>query len=97
MNNRQKGIYERYKNSYRRNLYDCYERFSKNKIHAYENCKRYMEKYDGYDFRIISFNSHIFTVGFKFMDNKGTEFLMYITPSKEEKFIIEEDYENERN
>ena len=90
MNKRQATIYRNYKNSFKRTLYDCYERYSRNKIHAYDRCMETMYDYKGYDLRIISHNSHIFTVGFRYENDCGTECLMYITPTKRESFKIEE-------
>lgn len=91
MNKRQLAIFNNYKNSYKRELFDCYKSYSHNKMRAYGNCINQMMKRDGYDFRIISHNSHIFTVGFKFKDETGSEKLMYISPTKMESFYIEED------
>ena len=41
-----------------------------------------MRKYDGYGFRIISYNTFMFTVGFKFLDPATEELTFaYITPT----------------
>ena len=90
MNKEQRVILERYKGSYKRDLYDCYTQYSRAKINAYESCIRLMDSYDGYDFRIISYNSHMFTAGFRFKDSGLREWFMYMTKTRREKFLIEE-------
>ena len=65
-----------------RTLDDVYKSYSAAKQNAYDYCKRLQDKYNGYDFRIISANTFIFTAGFKFVDvETGVIKFMYITPS----------------
>lgn len=75
-------VYWRYNRSDDTQLNDVYGRYSDKKARAYAYCRNLMLKYDGYDFRIISHNSFMFTCGFMFRD-PATNSLMfaYITPT----------------
>ena len=81
MTKRQRAIVNSYYDSTIRELGKCYHTFSERKLQAYKNCVHHYLEDDGQDFRIISYNIHIFTVGYT-IDN-GTK-LVYITPSKKE-------------
>ena len=74
--------YNRYILSDDTQLIDGYGRYSDKKTRAYAYCRNLMLKYDGYDFRIISYNTFMFTCGFMFR-NPATDELMfaYITPT----------------
>lgn len=86
-NKRVNGIIESYKNYAGRDLSDCYKKASVAKQRAYAYCRDKQRQYNGYDFRIISYNTFIFTVGFKFVDvETGKVMFMHITPSKDEIF-----------
>ena len=74
------SLAQNYWNSFRRCLDDCYERPSKAKLNAIIACKKYAIKYCGYDFRICTYNSQIFTCAFRFKENE-IEYLCYMTPS----------------
>lgn len=78
-----KNAIDTFKHWYRgRTLEDVYKSHSVAKQNAYDYCKRLQEKYNGYDFRIISANTFIFTAGFKFVDvETGVIKFMHITPS----------------
>ena len=78
-NKRIKSAYERHQNSHLYGLSDCYKNPSRNKFDAYLACRNLMRKYEGFDFRIISYNSMIFTVGFFGYLNNRLNFF-YITP-----------------
>jgi len=68
-----------YMNSDKTTLKDCYARPSNAKEKAYFWCKYVMVRSNGYDIRICSYNTQIFTAAFRFMEN-GIEYLAYITP-----------------
>lgn len=79
--------YNNYCNSNTEYLHQVYSRCSYEKQSAYERCLRIMREYDGYDLRITSFNTFVFTVAFRFTDS-GIEYLCYITPSHNYIFAI---------
>lgn len=58
---------------------DAYLNPSDNKYYVYEECKYLMRMYNGFDIRIISFNSFMFTVGF-FGYIKNELYFFYIKP-----------------
>lgn len=62
-------------------LTDCYKNPSSNKFIALAKCHEFMRHYDGFDLRIISFNSFVFTVGFFGYINNELNFF-YITSDK---------------
>lgn len=75
-------MYQRYNHSADTQLEDVYGRYSDKKARAYAYCRNLMSKYDGYDFRIISYNTYMFTCGFKFRDPATDELTFaYITPT----------------
>ena len=90
MNKLQKAIYESHKNSYKIDLYDCYENCSVAKRRAYSNCVLLCNELNGYDLRIVSHNKNMFTVGFKYETEDGIRMFMYITPTQKITFSIEE-------
>ena len=72
---------KKYERSTARTLSDVYKSFSDAKWFAYDYCLNLMDEYDGFDLRIISANTFIFTVGFRFIDPEtGVVKFMYITP-----------------
>ena len=81
MTKRQRAIIDSYYNSTITELGECYHKFSERKRQAYNNCIAHKRLDGGDDFRIISYNVNIFTVGYT-IDN-GTK-LVYITPTKKE-------------
>lgn len=53
------------------NIYDAYQKPSYYKVQAFNDCIRICEKYNGFDFTILSANCQTFSVGFKcYVDNK---------------------------
>lgn len=75
-------VYQRYTYSDDTQLMDVYGRYSDKKARAYAYCRNLMLKYDGYDFRIISYNTFMFTCGFMFRDPATDELTFaYITPT----------------
>lgn len=62
---------ERYNKATKRWLLDCYEKPSEAKEIADMFVRECCESNGGYDFRIISYNKFVFTVGYKMMkDNQ---------------------------
>ena len=78
--------YERADNS--GELYQVYGRFSSAKREALDYCKSVRAQLDGYDPRIPSANSFIFTYAFRYIDEDGDEALAYITPNYDRFFKI---------
>lgn len=79
-----KSAFPYYMNSSYSNLFSAYSKPSKDKIKAFTECKKTQEKLNGFDFRIISINKHIFTCGFKYINLlTGKRMFYYITPSYE--------------
>ena len=73
------ALAKNYWNSNRRTLDECYSRHSEAKENADFWCRERMVKCDGYDYRICTFNSQMFTCGYRFKKN-GVEYLVYETP-----------------
>ena len=81
MTKRERAIVNKYYDSTIIELGKCYHTFSERKRQAYKDCVHQYLEDDGQDFRIISYNTNIFTAGYT-IDN-GTK-LVYITPNKKE-------------
>lgn len=61
-------------------LYDCYKTFSFEKQKAFNYCVDLCHSKNGFELRIISHNSMVFSVGFKYVDEKtGVLMFAYIT------------------
>jgi len=73
------ALAQNYWNSYRRTLEDCYSSHSAAKENADFWCRQRMVECNGYDYRICTFNSQMFTAGYRFKEN-GIEYLAYETP-----------------
>lgn len=75
------GWYQQYNRSDNTQLRDVYGRWSDKKENAYRHCRELMYKYGGSGFRIVSFNTFMFTVGFEFAHpDTGEPMFAYITP-----------------
>lgn len=86
--------YQDYCRSSHRTLSDVYGRYSTAKDNAYNYCVDLMEKYNGNDLRIISYNTFMFSAGFTFevLDSETNEVkraFCYITPSHDRFMIID--------
>ena len=81
MTKRERAILNRYYDSTVRDLGKCYHTFSERKRQVYKDCVHQYLEDDGQDFRIVSYNTNIFTVGYT-IDNGNK--LVYITPTKKE-------------
>lgn len=78
-------ITERYENATARRLSDVYGRWSKKKQDAFDYCERLMCENEGWELRIISANTYMFTATFEFVpkdSETGAVCIMYITPGK---------------
>lgn len=62
-------------------LSDVYDRYSGAKERAYNYCKDMFYSLDGYNFRITSYNTSIFTVAFLFDMPTGETAMAVITPT----------------
>lgn len=77
-----KGAIETWKRSTATELYHVYGTYSQAKQNAFEYCRRQCYERNGYDLRIVSSNTWMFTVGFLFEDtDTGATKFMYITPN----------------
>ena len=82
MDKTMRTAYEAYKASASSELWQVYGRYSDSKENAYKYCLWLMDKLDGWDGRIISANTFIFTFGFEFINPEtGAVSFAYITPS----------------
>lgn len=86
--------YNNYCGSSNRILSDVYGSYSTAKDNAYNYCVDLMEKYNGNDLRIISYNTFMFSAGFTFevLDNETNEVrraFCYITPSYDRFMFID--------
>ena len=68
-----------YQNSTNFRLEDCYNNYSYAKQNAFDYCINKMNKMSGYDGRILSYNTFVFTYAFMTDDNK----LIVICPTNE--------------
>ena len=81
MTKRDRGIVHQYLQSTSYNLNDVYGSYSKAKARAWDNCVEQMYLDGGYNLKIISSNSQIFTVGYT-VKNDDEVAIVYITPTK---------------
>lgn len=87
MTKRERTIVRAYRKSQNRSLSQCYKSFSEGKREAYKVCvHKYLED-NGEDFRIISYNTCIFTVGYV-VKEEDKQYLVVITPTKKEKIEL---------
>ena len=73
------ALAQNYWHSHRRTLEECYSSHSRAKENADFWCRARMVECGGYDYRICTFNSQMFTCGYRFKE-KGVEYLAYETP-----------------
>lgn len=65
-----------------RDLSDVYGSFSEAKRRAYATCRRMCDALEGWDFCIVSHNTNVFCVAFRFVDqDTGEDIQAYITPT----------------
>lgn len=72
-------------------LDDCYKSYSEYKDKAFVDCIFTTDLYNGFNGKIISYNSHIFTYGFNYYNGYGDKMFMYITPTKIVRYNITTD------
>lgn len=90
LNKQMQGAMRMHKMSNTYSLNDCYNNYSYAKENAYNYCKDLQTKYNGYDFKIISYNTNQFSVGFYYKnENDNTTRFVYITKSYDRECIIE--------
>ena len=70
-------------------LYDVYKTPSINKYMAYDNCIYEMRRKDGFNFRITSANTFIFSCGFLYYDENNHLRCRYYTGRNTYDFIAE--------
>lgn len=81
-NSQARANIEAWKKSNATELWHVYDKFSHNKVKAWEHCEELCYRFGGSDLKIISHNSFIFTAGFEFADPEtGEVMFMYITPN----------------
>ena len=79
-----------YTNTHQQTLSDCYKSASGAKWQAYHQCLDIFRKYNGYDFTIIGYNYHFFSVGFCYNDKQQQKHFVWITPYYNRDCIIGE-------
>lgn len=90
LNKQMQGAMRMHKMSNTYSLYDCYNSHSYAKERAYNYCCNLYSKLNGYDFKIISYNTNQFSVGFYYKnENDNTTRFVYITKSYDRECIIE--------
>ena len=70
-----KEKYRQYLKAPRRRVYDVYAKPSVNKLRAERNILDYMLDQDGYGYRVISYNTSFFTVGYIIQNDEGKLFV----------------------
>lgn len=70
-------------------LYDVYKTFSQDKYLAYERCKGEMYQKGGFNFRITSANTFLFSCGFLYYDDEKRLHCRYYTGQNIYDFIAE--------
>ena len=65
-----------------RELYHAYNSYSYAKQEAFNRCREIQYKYNGYNGKILTCNSFVFTYAFEYRDENDTPKLCYITPTK---------------
>lgn len=91
MTKEQERIYNIYKASKYYNLSDVYARPSTSKIQAYDKCLMEMCEMDGYEMRILTFNTFQFTCAYRYDESRNgllITHLVYFTASKREDIVI---------
>ena len=78
LNKRQQNILEAYNRSDLYYLGECYGRCSWAKQRAYDYCRRLCDDMHGWGFTIISYNTCMFSIGFKYVKD-GIVWLHYET------------------
>ena len=88
-------ILYRYYRSGASELSDVYGRYSEAKRRAWKSCEALCDEIGGYDLRVVSYNSNIFTAGFRYRNMRGDQCFCYITRSNVLYFVIDTGREDE--
>ena len=88
MTKKQEQLLDNYNRASATELRQVYNSWSDKKERAFKECIEKMSAYEGYDGRICSANTWMFTYAFKYRDGYGHTCLCYITPSTDYEFII---------
>lgn len=92
LNKREKNFQHAYMRSNDYSLFDAYKNVSREKFRAWEHCEVLCKENDGWDLKVISYNSFQFTAGFEFTNPEtGAVSLCIITKSDE--FAFEEQFD----
>ena len=70
-----KAKYQQYLKAPLRYVTDVYDRPSVNKLRAENNIIEYMLDNDGYGYRVMSYNTQMFTVGYIIQNDEGKLFV----------------------
>lgn len=87
MTKQQEQIINAYKRTDKRSIYECYKKPSNYKLNAEQTIKNEMVDYNGFGYRVLTYNINKFTCAYKYSKvNKYTgevfETLVYHTPTK---------------
>ena len=82
--------YERWCDSNYTTLREVYGRWSGEKERAYKACLEKCSDMNGWNFRIVSHNSWMFTVGWLYRNEEGKNMFWYETPSNSYTWAIPE-------
>lgn len=74
MTKKQQNIIYKHSLSNRVELSDAYKKPSYDKQYAYNQCKKLFKELDGWDFKIIGRNMHVFSIGFYYKKDNQTWF-----------------------
>lgn len=89
MTKKQQKMLWRVGHSENETLYDVYKTFSQEKYLAYERCKGEMYRKNGFNFRITSKNTFLFTCGFLYYDENKHLKCRYFTAQNVYDFLAE--------
>ena len=89
MTKQEQRIVQNYTSLSNRGLLDVYGNPSTQKQMAYSTILHEMKVKQGYDLRVLSYNTFMFTVAYCYINDKGQEILVYHTPNKRQEIILE--------
>jgi hypothetical protein len=69
-------------------LHECYDKCSSAKMRAYDDCKARCSAMNGYDFKIITSNRNMFSIGY-YYNQDGKTMFHYETNKTILDFIVE--------
>ena len=89
MTKRQGEMMRAHARSTNRTIWDAYERPSRKKERAYEECYAEMIRLGGYDGRVVGANSNFFSYAFFYRDKEGKARMKYMTHANDYDFSAE--------